>query len=575
MSKGAAKPGKKQKTEKSSGTNPNRNTYLALAAIVIITFIAYSNVFTFNFSNLDDTANILANKQITAINAQHLQQMFSKTYVQMYVPLTMLSYATDYLFAGALNPAYFHFFNLFYHLVNIVLAFVFIKKLSGNNITALVVATLFALHPMNVETVSWISTRSTLLYAALGLLSMTFYIHYLQAGNSFKYLAVSVLFFALSLLAKPALILLPLLLLGIDYYKDRKFSLQLLFDKVPFGILSAIFLGITLYARSTDVQTHKETFSIISRLFFATYGLSFYTAKLFAPVHLCVVNPFPDSAKALPVIFYLSALIIPLFGLAVYKAGKLKKEVAFGIAFFIVNLVLVLQLLPYGYSVVSERYVYLPYLGLFLIIGQLVNGIYNNKYEFADKIKPYLLPALVAITAVFTIATYNRSEVWENPLTLFQDAEAKQPDSYYVQYCSGVAHVLFNDKTAAMANYNKSIELKPGYGEAYSARGSLYDALNDSKNALADYNKALALAPYLTDTYYNRGNNRLIAGDFNAAINDYNTVIKSDSTYDNALCNRGTAWFNLNNLANACPDWAKAAALGNQNAITLLGQHCK
>ena len=574
MSKAIPKAAKK-KPAKNSGASTNLNTYLLLAAIMVVTFVAYSNVFTFNFSNLDDTANILSNKQITAITAQHLQQMFSNTYVQMYVPLTMLSYSTDYLFAGALNPAYFHFFNLLYHLINIVLVFVFIKKLAQSNITALVAAALFAVHPMNVETVAWISTRSNLLYTGFGLMAMIFYLMYTGAGYSLKYLAAAVLFFALSLLAKPALILLPLLLLCIDYYQGRKPGLKLLYDKIPFGLLSAVFLAITLYARSTDVQTHKENFAIINRLFFATYGLAFYAGKLFVPAQLCVVNPFPDAAGPLPVIFYLSVLIIPVFGLLIYKAGSLKKDVVFGIAFFIISLLLVLQLLPYGYSVVSERYVYLPYLGLFLIIGQVCNGIYHNAYSFSGMLKPYLLPVFVTLTLFFSVATYIRASVWETPLTLFNDAVVKQPNSYYVFYCSGVAHVLYNDKNGAMSDYNKAIQLKPGYAEAYSARGSLYDALNNSKSALADYNKALLLGPYLTDTYYNRGNNRLVANDFTAAISNYDVAIKDNPNYDNALCNRGSAWFGLNNLTNACADWKKAAGLGNENAITLLQQHCK
>ena len=288
--------------------------------------------------------------------------------------------------------------------------------------------------------------------------------------------------------------------------------MKLIYDKIPFMIFSAVFLVVTLYSRSTDIVSNKETFSIIERVLFATYGLAFYVFKLFVPINLSVINPFPQpDGGSLPALYYLSILILPVFFLLIIKSGKLKKDMLFGIAFFIINLLIVLQILPYGYSVVSERYVYLPYLGLFLIIGQVFTGIYNYTFNFSRKIKPFAIPVFLLIVTLFSVMTYSRSEVWKDPLTLAEDAATKQPDSYYAHYSRGVAYALFHDNEKAMSDYSKAIELNPKYAEAFSARALLFDAMNDAKSALADYNKALAILPFLTDTYYDRGNNKLKA----------------------------------------------------------------
>lgn len=572
-------PDKKKKHTKKSGVqnkNTNRNSYLLLGLIICLVVVAYHNLGSFNFVSVDDPVNVIGNKFIASFSFENIKAVFSKTYVQMYVPLTMISYMVDYWVAGKADPSVFHFFNLLYHLINLIVVFIFVKKLSGNNYTAIIVAALFGLHPMNVEVVAWVSTRSSLLFTCFGILSMIFYLKYLETDFKLYYLFVSCLFFLLSLLSKPSLILLPALLFCIDYYKKRPLNVKILIDKIPFILLAICFVAITILARTKDISNSEGAYSYVDRMFFASYGIVFYFVKLFVPSGLSFIHPFPDAfANGLPSVYYLSLVFLPLLILIVFKSGKMKRDVLFGISFFIINLILVLQLIPYGYSVVSERYVYLPYIGLFLIIGQISSGITLNKTNLPQKVKFVIKPAVILFILFLAVLTHFRTEVWRDPLTLFEDAVAKQPDSYYALYSRGAARNLYRDYNGAMNDYNKAIDLNPGFAQAYTFRGALRDQLNDTAGAMKDFNKSLNLAPNLEDAYFYRGNNYLRNNNFKAAIEDYNHVLMMDASHSDAICNRGTAFHHLNKPRNACEDWAKAAALGNKTAVQHISQYCK
>lgn len=585
-----------------------RNTYLILAVIIVAGFISYLKVFSFDFVSLDDQDIIQNNPLITSFSWSNIKAIFASTSGQMYAPFAVMTIMTDYWLAGGPHPAVFHFSNLVFHLVNILLVYIFIRKLSGNEIPALVAAGLFAIHPMNVEAVAWVSSRSAPLYVIFGLLSMIWYLKYLENGQKLLDWWWSFLFFLVSMLFKSAIIVLPALLWLLDYYKCRKLNFKVLLDKIPFILVSAGFLLILLLARHADInKSGMTTFNWFDRLFFATYGLSFYLVKAVFPVHLTVMNHFPvKTGNYLPFIYYFSSLILLVLTLMLFVPGRMKRVLRFGIIFYVVNLVLVLQVLPFGFVVVSERYAYLPYIGLFLIIGEFFRQMEEGQFPYLRKYYPLMNILLILFAMVLTVITFNRTEVWKNSLTLFEDAAAKSPGSYYAHYAHGQAKVAFGrpgafddyttcltinpnfteaylnrgvlrensgDLPGALRDYSEAIRVNPKLAEAYNNRGVLKDKSGDYQGALEDFNNALTINPDFFIARYNRGNSRLKTNDFRGAIDDYNLAIEAYPSDDKAITNRGTAWYNLNNPENAIRDWKLAAGMGNSTAAAQLAKY--
>ena len=209
-----------------------------LALILVLTAIVFLPCLKNGFLIYDDQDGVTNNVYIRAFTFQNLKVFFT-TAQFMYSPLVFLSLAIDYSIAG-LNPFVFHFTNLLLHLINVCLVFVLIRKLSGKIESALIATALFAVHPLNSDTVAWISTRSNLLFTLFFLSSLIFYLRYLKNNFGKRWYVLTLLFFLFSSLSKSTAVVLPVVLLLLDYYQQRKINLKCLLEKIPFFILSRL-----------------------------------------------------------------------------------------------------------------------------------------------------------------------------------------------------------------------------------------------------------------------------------------------------------------------------------------------
>ena len=227
-----------------------------LAVVLILTLIVFSNSFKNNFLvNWDDDGYILNNPTIQHLDKGSIHEIFTSFHMGNYHPLTTLTYALEYKFFK-LDPLPYHWLNLIFHLCNVVLVFLFIKLLSKKNLAAVITAVLFAVHPMHVESVAWISELKDVLYTFFFLLSLLFYMQFAKKKNPAVYI-LSLLMFVLSLLSKSAAVVLPVLLFLIDYFQSHKQNVKSVLLKVPFFILALIFGIIAL--KSQDAQTQHLT----------------------------------------------------------------------------------------------------------------------------------------------------------------------------------------------------------------------------------------------------------------------------------------------------------------------------
>ncbi|HJS53746.1 MAG TPA: hypothetical protein VJ765_04360 [Chitinophagaceae bacterium] len=567
-----------------------------LLLVAAITAVCLWPMLKNEFTNWDDEYYIINNQ---LLRGPDWKGIFSEQVLGNYHPLTILSYAFNYAVSG-LNPFSYFLVNYLFHIVNTLLVFYFIWNISGKNkFIAAFVALVFGVHPMHVESVAWVAERKDVLYTFFFLLSLIQYWRFLSDGKR-SHFWICFIFFVLSLLSKPAAIILPLILLLLDYWKGRPITFKVIAEKIPFFLLSFLFGIITVKIQSPTAMAGLHVFTITDRLFFACYVLMIYFIRFFVPHPLSAFHPFPASGNlGWPV------LISPLFVVAMMAIlwfMRKNKVVVFGILFYVINLLLVLQIISIGLTIVSERYTYVPYIGLAFMVAMLVSRI-----KFVRR------KAILAVAAIFIVGmgiiSYQRTYVWRNSGTLWTDALKTYPTTPYARtnranylsklalrpdqkpFADSIYKVAFEDCAIALsvkpnhapafeyrglmyvdrqqfkealADANELIRLKPDSRIAYDIRATCYYKFNEPAKALADYDKCVSLKPDDHRSYANRGT--ILMNSFqkyNEALTEFNIAININPQA-NYLLNRSICYYKMGNMQKARED---ALLAGQRGAV--------
>ena len=554
-------------------------------AVLIFTAIIYIRALYNGFASWDDDTYILNNDFIRDFSFQGFKTIFSSFYFANYHPFTTLTYWVEYSLFG-LNPVPYHLLNVLLHLLNTWLVFKLAEKLSGKKLAALLVSLLFAIHPMHVESVAWISERKDVLYTAFYLLSLLMYIRFLKAENKTKFYFGSFALFICSLMSKSAAVTLPIILIAIDFYQGRKFSVKMIVEKIPFLLLSILFgiLAIKSQQSTESISDLSLSYPIIDRIFLITSAVSFYIIKLFIPYGLSAMHYFPEThGGSLPWIYYASLPFLIILGWLVIRRSPFRKEILFGAGFFIIAISVMIQLIPVGFALTAERYTYVAYIGLFYFIAQWITGLKNGQ--------PKTVGFIIAIifVAIFSYQSWNRIGLWRDGKTLFTDVIEKYPESFHAYWIRGNIKNSDEDFSGALQDFNKSLECRPGFvfglinradvknnlldykgaladmnvaiklkddvAEAYNNRGMAYDGLGDTVRALQDYNKAIQINPKLAKAYNNRGVLEASTGNTSGAQKDIDYSILLDDDNSDAYSNRGNLKAMLKDFKGSIDDY--------------------
>ena len=562
--------------------------------VAIITAVCLWPMLDNEFTNWDDEYYVINNN---LLRGPDWNGIFTYQVLGNYHPFTILTYAFNYAISG-LDPFSYLLVNYLFHIVNTILVFYFIWKISGNNkYIAAFVSIVFGIHPMHVESVAWVAERKDVLYTFFFLLSLLQYWRYLVTGKRSAFWICFVLF-VLSLLSKPAAIILPFVLLLLDYWKGRAFTRKVLAEKIPFFLLSIVFGIITVKIQSPTAMAGFSVFSMTDRMFFACYVLMIYFVRFFVPYPLSAFHPFPLSNDlGLPVL--LSPLFVVAMLVALWFLRK-NKIVVFGVLFYVVNLLLVLQIISIGLTIVSERYTYVPYIGLAFMVAMLVNQV---------KVIPSKLALAVAsvLIIVFGIITFQRTDVWQNSGTLWTDALKTFPNTPYARtnranylsklalrpeqkpFADSIYKTAFEDCAIALsvrpnhapafefrglmhldrlqykeafADANELIRLRPDYRIGYDIRGACYFRMNEPAKALADFDKCILLKPDDHRSYNNRATINLnFYQKYNEALADINKAIEINPL-GNYYLNRSVCYFKMGDVKRAREDALTAMQKG-------------
>jgi tetratricopeptide (TPR) repeat protein len=557
-----------------------KNIILIIVAIAITAVVYSISLKNGWIKNWDDggyvtehESDFLSAKDIHNLTSDDLSRMFTSFYKGNYHPLTTLFYAIEYRIVGD-SPFLYHLNNLIIHLLNVFLVFVFVRLLTKKQEIAFIAAVLFGIHPMHVESVAWISERKDVMYGFFFLLSMIYYFYYLtKKENKKRNYIIALCAFLFSSLSKSAAVTLPVVLLLIDYYMKRKWEKKIIIEKIPFFAISLAFgvMAVMSQGSAGAIQDLTPLYSWLERPILASYSTMMYLFKLVVPIDLSAMYPYPDRIGGfLPRIFYIAPVVLLMLAFLVYISRKFNRDIIFGTLFFLVTISLVLQLLPVGGAILAERYTYIPYIGLFMIIGKGYVFSQEDKSKFAKWIK-WLYPALIFIgIVIFSIMTFQRIKQWKDGEVLFTDVIKKYPNLPFAYNNRGYLYFNFLKKyDKALADYNKCLEIDSTFHRALSNRGVLYynfygDNKSDSLHlalAVKDFTKALKYSNDNTDALIGRANSYSTQKRFDLSLPDYNRYIQLDQKNAKAYLWRGTAYYNLEKYDKALVDFNKCIAM--------------
>jgi len=473
------------------------NTFIPLIIILAITFIAFLPSLRNGFVLWDDPEYTFENPLLKNFSFSKVFS-FSTFYMGNYHPLTILWLHWETLLFpkgdpgiyNGFNPFWFHLNNLLLHILNTALVFYIICGLVGKKgwKIAGIGALLFGIHPMHVESVAWVSEIKDVLYGAFFLGALLVYIRYVKT-RKIQFLVLSFILFILSNLAKGQAVTLPVLLLLVDYYLGRKFTGSAILEKIPFFAGSLVFGILALKAQAAEAAINATYYSSFSSFFYGCYGFLIYLYKFFIPIHLSGAHPYPTSPnQPLPSYFYLMPVIIIAIGFILYKTLKYSKDYLFGFLFTVITISVMLKLVPVGDTIIAERYSYIPYIGLFFIVGQLFNKITKNK-------KWMILANISAIGILLTLCvlTWQRTGIWKNSFTFWGDVSEKYPSYWRGYNCLGQEYAKIGNYEKALECYTLACEKdKWAPPTPYMLRGAIYvDHLKNYDLAIADFKKVL------------------------------------------------------------------------------------
>ena len=511
------------------------------ALLVLATPLLYGPVTHYGFLVFDDDTYVTKNIHVsTGLNLGNVVWAFTSFHSWNWHPLTWLSHMADCQLFG-LNPGPQHLVNVFLHAINVLLLFLLLQKATGAVWRSFLVAALFAVHPLNVETVAWVAERKSLLSAFFSLLAIAAYGGYVRRPDWKKYLVI-VAAFALALMSKPMAVSLPLVLLLLDYwplqrYEDlplRRRWVRLSLEKLPLLLMSAASSAVTMVAqRSGGSVVDTSVLPLSLRLGNAIVSYVAYLGKTVWPAKLAVFYPHPwhsllwSDVTAAAVILVAITMAVLYFHRARY--------LVMGWFLFVTTLIPVIGIVQVGRQAMADRYAYIPCIGLFIIIAW---GLSSLVYARA---LPRAVPTVAAMCLIsaFAAATSRYLPSWQNGVKLWTHARivAGRPD-YLIEECLADALLdvkLYDD---ALQHFREACALMPNDALCHHNMAEILLNRHQLQDALEQYQ----LAGRLTDNrditlscLINSGGILLDLGDYEAAEIKFAAALQIDPNNSTTL----------------------------------------
>lgn len=552
------KKGKKEQKHpiKTSAVSGESAPVWLLPLLLLITFIVFSPSLKNELINTwDDAVYITDNHLTTQVSAENIKAIFTQPVGNNYNPLPVVVFAVIRSFVD-LDPFLYHLVNILFHLLCVALLFWLVRLMDKKIFTAVIVTVLFAIHPMRVESVTWVTELKDVMFASFYFATLITYLYWLRGNRKNILLFLLILVFAIfSLLSKIQAVSLPLSMLLLDYLERRQLKFSLLVEKIPFFILSAAtgLLGVYFLKEGGSFNINEQV-SLVNRFLFGCYSLGNYFVKLFLPVHLSAYYPYPQKeAGLLPWMYYVTPLLLIIAAVIIYKKFRANRVVIFGLLFFLFNVVFVLQIVGAGKAYMADRFTYVPYFGLFFIVAYVIQIFIENNKSQGTLVKGVCF----LLAFVLAVLSYQRTQVWKNSETLWTDCIEKEPKADVAYDNRGVYYHSVKQNDKALNDYNMVVQLNPEYSKTYNNRGNIYFETGQNELALADYNKALAFDSSTVKTFTNRALIFLRKKEYAKAEKDFAKAISLDPNFRMIYYNRGLYYDLINEHEKAIADFTR------------------
>jgi len=517
--------------------------WLAALALIIVTSAVYAPLRHHDFVNFDDDGYVYLNKHVqSGLTMESIKWAFTlikSDEFSYWHPLTWLSHMMDCQLFG-LDAGKHHIVNLVIHIINVLLLYLVLHQMTGAVWKSAFVAALFALHPMNVDTVAWISERKNVLSTMCWLLTMLAYVHYARHPSWYRYLLVFT-GMATGLLTKPMLVTLPCVLLLIDFWPLGRLPLagkqtplpapfysssfaRLITEKIPLLLLSvASILASVLSLKGYDriVSSHVTPFSL--RLGNAIISYPKYIVKVIWPHDMSVYYPFPG---VIPLWQVLGALILLIAAfVTILFLSKKRPYLAVGWLWFFGTLIPVIGLVQGGlWPAMADRWTYVPAIGIFIIISW--GGA--SLLQMLSKKKVVHAIVAVSILASLSVASNNQLRHWQNSITLFSHA-VEVTENNDVAHYNLACELGDKGKTdLSITHYRAALKINPKYVSAYNNLGNALGAKGRIDDAIKQYDQALRIYPGAIEAHINLGKALGAKGMLDEAMANFHQAIQRD-----------------------------------------------
>lgn len=520
------------------------------SVLLLSTLIVYFKVVYFDFVNFDDFLYIIHNDHVaTGLKWDNIAWAFSSFHAANWHPLTWISHMMDVSFFG-LNPAGHHIINVIFHSVNSLLLFYFFHHTTGQIWRSFIIAGLFALHPLHVESVAWISERKDVLSTFFWILSMIFHFRYVQSRNvKFYFLCFST--FLLGLLSKPMVVTLPFALILLEIWPLGRFTFKdvpetmkeiktSVLEKIPLIVLSAVSCVITYFAQDSDGAVAKlHALPFESRVANAFVSYMSYISKVIWPEGLALQYTHPVNNIDY-VFLIVSVLTLSLISFLAVKYIKTKPFIFTGWFWYLGTLIPVIGLVQVGIQSMADRYTYIPVLGLFMIISFW-------GHEHRKKYNSYVLASSIALITI-SILTWNQLDFWKNSKTLFYRSIEYGKNNAMVHMLLGQALAFEGSYDEGIKHCELAIKINPFSSDRHNILGTLYASKNLTERAAFHFKESIRLEPYNWHPYSNLGQILANEGKSDEALLYLQKAEKLmiKSSYNHAML--GIAWAKIGNL---------------------------